>query len=87
MKFVDRIWKFIIKNPDLINEASTYFGSQCVVVAIDAKKIDDEFYVHINAGKKNTGIKLLDWAKDVFRRRLCASSKTVKCLSPLLFEV
>ncbi len=57
-----------VKNPDLINEASTYFGSQCVVVAIDAKKIDDEFYVHINAGKKNTGIKLLDWAKDVEKR-------------------
>ena len=57
-----------VKNPDLINEASTYFGSQCVVVAIDAKKIDDEFYVHINAGKKNTGIKLLDWVKDVEKR-------------------
>lgn len=57
-----------VKNPNLINEASTYFGSQCVVVAIDAKKIDDEFYVHINAGKKNTGIKLLDWAKDVEKR-------------------
>lgn len=57
-----------VKNPDLINEASTYFGAQCVVVAIDAKKIDDEFYVHINAGKKNTGIKLLDWAKEVEQR-------------------
>ena len=57
-----------VKNPDLINEASTYFGSQCVVVAIDAKKIDNEFFVHINAGKKNTGIKLLDWAKEVEQR-------------------
>lgn len=57
-----------VKNPDLINEASTYFGSQCVVVAIDAKKIDNEFFVHINAGKKNTGIKLLDWAIEVEKR-------------------
>lgn len=57
-----------VKNPDLINEASTYFGSQCVVVAIDAKKIDKEFYVHINAGKTNTNIKLLDWAKEVEKR-------------------
>ena len=57
-----------VKNPNLINEASTYFGSQCVVVAIDAKRIDEEFYVHINAGKKNTGIKLLDWAKEVEKR-------------------
>lgn len=54
-----------VKNPDLIKEASDYFGSQCVVVAIDAKKIEGEFYVFINAGKKNTGIKLFDWAKKV----------------------
>ncbi len=52
-----------VKNPDLIKEASDYFGSQCVVVAIDAKRIDEDFYVFINAGKKNSGIKLLDWAK------------------------
>lgn len=57
-----------VKNPDLINEASTYFGSQCVVVAIDAKKVDNEFFVHINAGKVNTGIKLLDWAIEVEKR-------------------
>lgn len=54
-----------VKNPDLIKEASDYFGSQCVVVAIDAKRVDDDFYVFINAGKKNTGIKLLDWVKNV----------------------
>lgn len=52
-----------VKNPELIKEASDYFGSQCVVVAIDAKLIDGDFYVFINAGKKNTGIKLIDWAK------------------------
>lgn len=52
-----------VKNPQLIKEASDYFGSQCVVVAIDAKFVEDDFYVFINAGKKNTGLKLLDWAK------------------------
>lgn len=52
-----------VKNPDLIKEASTYFGSQCVVVAVDAKKVDDDFYVFINAGQKNTGMNLLDWVK------------------------
>lgn len=52
-----------VKNPELIKEASTYFGSQCVVVAVDAKKVDDDFYVFINAGQKNTGMKLLDWVK------------------------
>ncbi len=54
-----------VKNPQLIKEASAYFGSQCVVVAIDAKYVDDDFYVFINAGQKNTGIKLFDWVKQV----------------------
>jgi len=54
-----------VKNPDLIKEASDYFGAQCVVVAIDAKFVDGDFYVFINAGKKNTGIKLIDWVKKV----------------------
>jgi imidazole glycerol-phosphate synthase subunit HisF len=54
-----------VKNPDLIKEASTYFGSQCVVVAIDAKYVNEDFYVFINAGQKNTEIKLIDWVKKV----------------------
>jgi len=54
-----------VKNPELIKEASNYFGSQCVVVAIDAKHVDGDYYVFINAGKKNTGIKLSDWCKHV----------------------
>jgi len=54
-----------VKNPDLIKQSSDYFGSQCVVVAIDAKFSDGDFYVFINAGQKNTGIKLLDWVKKV----------------------
>lgn len=54
-----------VKDPRLIKEASDYFGSQCIVIAIDGKKIDNNFYVFINAGTKNTGIRLLDWAKQV----------------------
>ena len=54
-----------VKEPELINKAAKYFGSQCVVVAIDAKKIDDDYHVFINAGKKDTGIRLTDWAKEV----------------------
>lgn len=57
-----------VKNPDLINEASSYFGSQCVVVAVDAKKIDNTFFVHTNAGKINSGIKLEDWVIEVQKR-------------------
>ena len=57
-----------VKNPDLICESSAYFGSQCIVVAVDAKRVDGDFYVHINAGKVNSGIKLIDWVKEVEKR-------------------
>ncbi len=53
------------KNRELISKCSEYFGSQCIVSAIDAKRVDNDFYVFINAGKKNTGVKLLDWVKEV----------------------
>lgn len=54
-----------VRNPAVIKEASSEFGSQCIVIAIDAKRVDGDFYVFINAGKKNTGIKLIDWVKEV----------------------
>ncbi len=57
-----------VKTPDLINKSSNYFGSQCIVVAIDAKRVDGDFYVFINAGKINTGIKLSKWVKEVQER-------------------
>ncbi len=57
-----------VKNPDLINDCQQYFGSQCIVVAVDAKKINNEYYVHINAGKKNTGIKLSYWVQEIENR-------------------
>lgn len=57
-----------VKNPEILSDIANYFGSQCLVVALDAKRVDNEFYVHINAGKKNTGIKALDWAKEVEKR-------------------
>jgi len=56
-----------VKNPELIKEASETFGSQCVIIAVDSKKIDNEFFVFINAGQKNTGIKVIDWVKEVER--------------------
>lgn len=54
-----------VKNPQLIKESSSYFGSQCIVVAVDGRRVDNDFYVFINAGQKNTGIKLLDWVKEI----------------------
>lgn len=57
-----------VKNPELLSEIANYFGSQCLVVALDAKRADGDFYVHVNAGQKNTGIKALDWAREVEKR-------------------
>ena len=54
-----------VKNPDLIKDCANYFGSQCITVAIDAKRTDGDYYVFINAGKINSGLKLIDWAKQV----------------------
>ncbi len=57
-----------IKNPDFINEASKRFGSQCIVVAIDAKKSGDSWHVYINGGRVDTGLDALEWAEEAQRR-------------------
>ncbi|MEQ3690521.1 MAG: imidazole glycerol phosphate synthase subunit HisF [Flavobacterium sp.] len=57
-----------VKRPELINELAAAFGSQCIVVAIDAKQIDGEWMVHLVGGKVPTAIKLFDWAKEVEKR-------------------
>ncbi len=57
-----------IKNPDFINEASKRFGSQCTVVAIDAKKSGESWHVFINGGRIDTGLDALEWAKEVEQR-------------------
>ena len=57
-----------VKRPELINELATAFGSQCVVVAIDAKKINNDWIVHLVGGKEATTLNLFDWAKEVEQR-------------------
>ena len=57
-----------IKNPNLIDEAANKFGSQCVVVAIDAKKTDEGYSVFINGGRLDTGKDVLAWAKEAQER-------------------
>ena len=57
-----------IKRPELINELSDKFGSQCVVVAIDAKRIDGHWKVHLAGGTVPTALNLFDWAKEVEKR-------------------
>jgi cyclase len=57
-----------VKNPSLINKLSEQFGSQCIVVAIDAKQIDGQWKVHLVGGKVPTELDLFDWAKEVEQR-------------------
>jgi cyclase len=57
-----------VKRPELVNELAEKFGSQCVVVAIDAKQIDGEWFVHLAGGTIPTDIKLFEWAKEVEER-------------------
>ena len=52
------------KNPQLISELATAFGSQFVVLAIDTKKEEDgEWYVYLNGGRTKTPMRCIDWAK------------------------
>ncbi|MEO0058647.1 MAG: hypothetical protein RLZZ312_294 [Bacteroidota bacterium] len=57
-----------VENPELINELAAVFGSQCIVVAIDAKQIDGHWKVHLVGGKVPTEIDLFDWAKEAENR-------------------
>lgn len=56
------------KRPDLINELSSRFGSQCVVLAIDTKLENGDWFVYLNGGKVKTEVKALDWAKEGVNR-------------------
>ena len=56
-----------VANPDLIDQASSKFGNQCIVVAIDAKRVKDEkrWEVFTHGGRRPTGIDAIEWAKKV----------------------
>ena len=57
-----------VRRPELINELVDAFGSQCIVVAIDAKFVEGEWVVHTHGGSKPTNIKLLPWALEAEER-------------------
>ena len=57
-----------VKRPELINELSEKFGSQCIVVAVDAKQVDGEWMVHLAGGSIPTELNLFDWAVEVEKR-------------------
>jgi len=50
-----------IKNPNIIKEASEYFGNQCIVVAVDAKKHNNDWFVYSHGGTRKTNLLALDW--------------------------
>ena len=52
-----------IKNPDLIYAAARKYGSQCVVLSADIKRVDDVFRVFAKGGRENTGIEALEWLR------------------------
>jgi imidazole glycerol-phosphate synthase subunit HisF len=53
-----------VRNPDLINELANAFGSQCIVAAIDAGKINETYIIHTHGGKQPTSRELFSWARE-----------------------
>lgn len=58
----------IVKNPELIDEASERFGAQCIVAAVDAKQKGDSWSVFIKGGTEDTGKDAIKWMQEVERR-------------------
>lgn len=55
-----------VRNPNLIKEGAEHFGSQCIVVAIDAREVkENKWNVYVNGGRIDTGIDAVQWAKQI----------------------
>jgi cyclase len=57
-----------VKNPSFIDDGAKRFGSQCIVVAIDVKKVGNSYNVFVKGGREDTGINAFEWAKEVVDR-------------------
>lgn len=57
-----------VRTPDLISQGAVKFGSQCVVVAIDAKWEGDHYQVYVSGGRIPTGLDAIEWAREVEQR-------------------
>jgi len=58
-----------IKRPAFITEGARRFGSQCIVVAIDAKRVgEDQWHIFTHGGRNDTGIDAIDWAREAYER-------------------
>ena len=56
-----------IKNPNLLSEGAQIFGSQCIVLSIDAKKVGNSYHAFTMGGRKDSGIDAIEWAKEAER--------------------
>jgi len=57
-----------VKNPQLLNDLSKQFGSQCVVLAMDVKNENGDWFVYLNGGRVATTIRAMDWAREATDR-------------------
>jgi len=57
-----------VENPKLLSKCADAFGSQCMVIAIDAKRKDDSWEVYTYSGTKPTGLDAVEWAKEAAER-------------------
>ena len=58
----------VVRNPQLINDIADKFGSQCLVLAIDAKEVAGQWKVFLNGGRLETELDLFVWAKEAEQR-------------------
>jgi cyclase len=52
-----------VKNPNILSDAARHFGSQCIVLAIDAKTVGNDWKVYLNGGRIETDLDAIEWAK------------------------
>ncbi len=57
-----------VKNPELIEELVAEFGSQCIVLAVDAKQVMGDWFVYLVGGKVKTDLNLFDWVEEAVKR-------------------
>ncbi|MBL6700436.1 MAG: imidazole glycerol phosphate synthase subunit HisF [Gammaproteobacteria bacterium] len=57
-----------VSNPNIINDVTEKIGRQCIVIAVDVKKIDNEYYVFTHGGRKNSMLSAYDWCMECQKR-------------------
>lgn len=57
-----------IKNPDLISKAAKKYGSQCVVLSMDVKRVDGNYHIFAKGGREDTGIDAIEWANECVKK-------------------